>query len=40
MEKYLPTIGKKLFYFRKMHGYTVVEVEEKLGVTVRRQRQN
>ena len=38
MEKYLPTIGKKLFYFRKMHGYTVVEVEEKLGVTVRRQR--
>lgn len=38
MEKYLPTIGKKLFYFRKLNGYTVEQVEEKSGVTVRRQR--
>lgn len=38
MEKYLPTIGKKLFYFRKLNGFTVEQVEQKLGVSVRRQR--
>lgn len=38
MEKYLPTIGRKLFYFRKLKGYTVDQVEQKAGVTVRRQR--
>ena len=38
MEKYLPTLGRKLFCFRKLNGYTVELVERIIGIPVRRQR--